>query len=257
MRVKQPCAAGAPSGRAILRPGSELSLRLLIVAWFALLLSACGPEIYALNYTSFVDPAYRARPLAARSVLVMAPTLGLARRQAAEQAMAKVLRESGLIAVSGLDVFPPTRGTPTNQDVLVELRARGLDGAVLLWTTNERVVETRGTRTVIDTEMQTVLVNGQPTYILVERRREVPTTSQTPTAKYSASFMIPAGPTVWTAEATFTGPTFDAIAGDAGTGAIAKLQQDRVVSTPAPARAAPPAQPGAAGGGGLVLPGLN
>ena len=235
-----------------------MSLRLLIVAWFTLPLSACGPEIYALNYTSFVDPAYRARPLAARSVLVMAPTLGLARRQAAEQAMAEVLRESGLVAVSGLDVFPPTRGTPTNQDVLVELRARGLDGAVLLWTTEERVIETRGTRTVTDTETQTVLVNGRPTQIRVERRREVPYTDQTPTAKYAASFMVPAGPTVWTAEATFTGATFDAIAADAGTGAIAKLQQDRVVATPPPAGAAPPpAQPGAGGGGGLILPGLN
>ncbi len=231
---------------------------MLVVAWFALLLAACGPEMYARHYTSFVDPAYRARPLAARTVLVMAPTLGLARRQAAEQAMAEVLRDAGLVAVSGLDVFPPTRGTPTNEDVLIELRGRGLDGAVLLWNTDERVVVTRGTRTVTDTETQTVLVNGRPTQIRVERRREVPYTTETPTAKYSASFMVPSGPTMWTAEATFTGPTFEAIAGDAGTGAVAKLQQDGVVATPPPAGATPPpARPGTGGGGGLVLPGLN
>jgi hypothetical protein len=235
-----------------------MSLRGFVAGCLALLvLAGCGPEIHALNYTSFVDPAYRARPLAARSVLVMAPTLGLARRQSAEQAMATVLREAGLVAVSGLDVFPPTRGTPTNDDVLTELRRLGLDGAVLLWSTDERVVVTRGTRTVTDTDVQTVLVNGQPQQIRVERRREVPYTEETPTAKYSASFMVPTGPTVWTAEATFTGVTFENIAGDAGTGAIVKLQQDRVIAMPAPAGAAAPAPARGGGGGNLVLPGLN
>jgi hypothetical protein len=240
-----------------------MRLRFRIAAWFALLLAACGPEIYALNYTSFVDPAYRTRPLAARSVLVMAPTLGLARRAEAERAMANVLRESGLVAVSGLDVFPPTRGTPTNDEVLIELRRRGLDGAVLLWTTYERVVITRGTRTVTETELQTIVVDGRATQVRVERRREVPYVDKTPTAQYRSSFLIPGGPTIWTAEATFRGPTFEAIAADAGTGAIAKLQQDRVIAAPVPRGVAPP--PGAAGagvggagaGGGLVLPGFN
>ncbi|MBM3507911.1 MAG: hypothetical protein FJX64_09405 [Alphaproteobacteria bacterium] len=227
-----------------------------IAACFGLLLAGCGAEIFALNYTSFVDPAYRARPLAARTVLVMAPTLGLAKRQLAEQAMAAVLRESGLAAVTGLEVFPPTRGTPTNQEVASELRTRGLDGALILWTTSERVVTTRGYRTVTDTELQTMRINGHPQTIRVERQRQVPYTTETPTAAYAASFMVPAGPTIWTAEATFTGPTFDAFATAAGTGAIAKAQQDGVVAAPVPQQPAPVA-PRAGQGGGLVLPGLN
>ncbi|MSP21289.1 MAG: hypothetical protein EXQ93_07230 [Alphaproteobacteria bacterium] len=86
-------------------------------------------------------------------------------------------------------------------------------------------------------------------------QRQAPYTVETPTAAYSASFMLPTGPTIWTAEANFTGMSFDDIARSASIGAIAKLQQDGVVAKPAAPAAAGPAPTG--GGGGLVLPGLN
>ncbi len=233
--------------------------RLFALVCAAVLLASCGPEIYALNYTSFVDPAYRTRPVQARKVLVMAPTLGLNRRQAAEAAMAETLSEQGLLYVLGLDVFPPTRGQPTPSEVAEQIRARGLDGAVLLWTTKEDTVAVQRTRTVTETQQQTILVNGQRQNVQVQVQREVPYTEQVAKASYSASFMLPAGPTIWTAEANLTGTDFNDIAHDAGIGAIAKAQQDGVIAKPAPQQGptAPPPGPGAGGGGGLVLPGLN
>jgi len=225
--------------------------------WFALvlLLGACGPQFYAANYTSFVDPAFRTRPVQAQRVLVMAPTLSLAKRQSAEAAMAEVLRESGLAAVTGLEVFPPTRGTPTTEEVLVELRARGLDGAVVLWNTAERTETSRSYRTVTDTELQTRVIDGERRTVRVEVQRQVPYTVQTPVATYSAQFVVPQGPIVWTAEGHFSGGSYEGLAASAGTGAIAKLQADGVVANPA---AQPPgqAQP-APGGNGLILPGLR
>lgn len=224
------------------------------VVWFGLglLLAACGPQFYAVNYTSFLDPAFRARPMQAQRVLVMAPTLSLAKRQNAEAAMAEVLRDSGLLAVSGLNVFPPTRGIPTTEDVLVELRARGLDGAVVLWNTAERVETSRSTRTVTDTEVQTRVVDGERRSVRVEVQRQVPYTVETPVATYSVQFVVPQGPIVWTAEGRFSGGSFEGLAADAGTGAIARLQADGVVARPTagPAPAAPTT-------GGLILPGLR
>lgn len=232
-----------------------------LLAWLSLvLLAACAPSYYATNYTSFVDPAFRGQVAQARAVLVMAPTLSLSRRQAAETAMAEVLRRSGLPVVLGLDVFPPTRGTPTTEDVLAELRQRGLDGAVVLWNTAERVDVHRGTRTVTDSEYETRIVNGQRRLVRVEVRREVPTTEEVPVAAYAAQFVLPAGPIVWTAEGTFAGGSFQGLAGSAGTGVIAKLQADGLLANPAaaPGQGPVPAQPGpAAPGDGLILPGLR
>lgn len=230
-----------------------------LAVWFglALLLAACGPAFYAANYTSFVDPAFRTRPVQAQRVLVMAPTLPLAKRQNAEAAMAEVLRETGLTAVTGLDVFPPTRGTPTTEEVLAELRARGLDGAVVLWNTAETTETSRSYRTVTDTELQTRVVDGERRTVRVEVQRQVPYTVQTPVATYSAQFVLPQGPIVWTAEGRFSGGSFEALAADAGTGAIAKLQADGVVANPAAQPAARPPGPPAQGGDGLILPGLR
>ena len=128
--------------------------------------------------------------------------------------------------------------------------------SVVLWNTGEKVETSRSTRTVTDTEVQTRIVDGERRSVRVEVQRQVPTTVETPVATYSAQFVLPQGPIVWTAEARFSGGTFEGLAGDAGTGAIAKLQADGIVARPT-APMPGPAQPQPATGGGLILPGLR
>lgn len=236
----------------------------------AVSLGACAETaaMQAARYTSFVDPAFRNPPVNARSVLVTAPTLGLSRRQAAEGAMAQQLRQSGLVAVLGLDVFPPTRGTPTDADVIDAVRDRGLSGAVVLWVTGEAIEVIRGTRTVTGTDFVTIMVDGQLRRVAVETRREVPTVSEQARATFRAVFLDKSGATVWTADGTFIRGDFDDAASDAGMGAIAKLQADGVVARPAAQAPGTPigvpvgvprgaGVPAGAAGGGLILPGLQ
>ena len=220
----------------------------LVALGLAALLSAClpygefvQPQTMFPRFSTFVDPAFRnVEP--ARSVLVIAPRLPLDERRAAETAMASALRTRGVNVFTGLDVFPPTRGVPTDAEVADEIRARGIDAALVL-TGDHRVEVEQGVRQVPRTSTEMVFVGGRWREVEIRTNQSVPFTRRLPFGEYVAELKVQSGATAWRSEGSVISNTsqnsFAALAGTAGTAVVEALQRDRFIQPPPP----PPATP--------------
>lgn len=220
------------------------NLRLLLaILGVAAIVAACAPGVYVPpqtmfpRFTSFTDPAFRSAE-AARSLLVIAPRLPLEERRAAEAAMASAARARGVEAVMGLDLFPPTRGTPTAEDIAGAIRARGIDAALVFNTQDQRVDVQQGVRTVPRTTTEWVFLNGRWREVEVRTSQTVPFTRRLPFGRYVAELNVQNGATAWRAEGSVTSNTaqnsFADLAATAGTAVVEALQRDRFILPPAP-----------------------
>lgn len=207
------------------------------------LLVACGPHVppqtMFARFSSYVDPAYRGttRPVP-RAVLVAAPKMSIKSRRAVETAMAGALRVCGIEPVLGMDVFPPTRGVPNETEVADELRARGLDYALVFEPTEESVQTRTGTHNVPVTTTDWFFVGGR--WREVEVRTTVPQqyNVRLPERNYVAELMTPAATKAWRAEgaarSTSFQNSFTDLAATAATAVVEQMQRDGIVPPPPP-----------------------
>ncbi len=224
--------------------------KILGAAAVALTLTACAgafapPQTLFARFSSYVDPAFRGEHPVPQRILVAAPRMSIEARRAVETAMAGALRVRGIEPVLGMDLFPPTRGTPTDDDIAAGLRERGIDYAVLFVPTDETMETRTGTRNVPVTTTDWVFVGGR--WREVEVRTSVPQqfNVRLPQGSYVAELKTPTGATAWRAEgnvrSTSTQNDFADLAATAATAVIEQMQRDGILPPPPP----PPPRPGA------------
>jgi hypothetical protein len=215
----------------------------------ALALSACAgsfapPQTMFARFSSYVDPAFRGEHPVPKRVLVAAPRMSIEARRAAEQSMAGAVRVRGIEPVMSIDLFPPTRGNPTDDDIAAGLRERGIDYAVVFTPTDETVETRTGTRNVPVTTTDWVFVGGR--WREVEVRTTVPQqyNVRLPQGTYVAELKTPGGVTAWRAEgnvrSTSAQNSFSDLAATAATAVVEQMQRDGILPAPPP----PPGAPG-------------
>ncbi len=218
-------------------------LPVLGAAAIAVALTACAgsfapPQTMFARFSSYVDPAYRGEHPVPQRILVAAPRMSIESRRAVETAMAGALRVRGIEPVLGMDLFPPTRGAPTDDDIAAGLRERGIDYAVMFVPTDETVETRTGVRNVPVTTTDWVFVGGR--WREVEVRTSVPQqyNVRLPQGNYIAELKTPTGATAWRAEgnvrSTSTQNDFADLAATAATAVVEQMQRDGILPPPPP-----------------------